>query len=522
MLQKVCHIIVLIWVLLGTGIACAQYPELNKKYMVNNTYSIGNLIMHSDSAYITTGISLDTNSLNWQGVFARYDLEGNEEWRLTLSDTGDYYYWEWPSLIQTLDSNYAVLGSYSRYYHFTKFTPEGDTLFNNTIDDFWYNDNMNRINPGEIIQVDEDSSYYSSVFVQSASGGGGVTAFFRMDKYGNMMNYTYLPPSGQFYATIHGSFCQVDDTTFAVSLFETSPSNVPLENSVNRSVIVFLDTLGNEYYRWTDTQNDYSSRIKGLFPTAEGGLIFTRLNGTYYSATNSVRYRGNVVRLDENFQEEWSVTFGKEWPFGGVEIMDAVMLEDSSVVVAGTQMSGLINGNAFQTYGWLVKVDKNGEVVWERKFYNISHTEDPLNNYHRIMALDTTPDGGFVGVGEARNGTDVMNGIPGQFGWLVKTDSLGCIVPGCQFADVKEPEEERALTIYPNPVQEQLNIFYAGGQEGTLKLTSLEGKILRKTQISGEAVTYMMPVADLSAGIYLVVLENKSGEVVLTKKIIKQ
>lgn len=253
-------------------------------------------------------------------------------------------------------------------------------------------------------------------------------------------------------------------------------------------------------------------------------MIFARLHGTYYSMNNgTIRYRGNVVKLNSNLQVEWDTKFGEEqgWPW--IDLRDAVMLEDSSVVVAGTHAEEVDNGNAFQSYGWLVKIDKYGDVLWERKFYNISHTEDPLNNYHRIMALDKTPDGGFVGVGEARNGTDILDGLPGQHGWLVKTDSLGCIVPGCQFADVKEETDlEQALTVYPNPVQDQLNVFYAGGQEGTLKLSSLEGKVLRQTKVSSEAITYMVPVGDLAAGVYLVVLENTVGEVVVTKKVVKE
>lgn len=50
---------------------------------------------------------------------------------------------------------------------------------------------------------------------------------------------------------------------------------------------------------------------------------------------------------------------------------------------------------------------------------------------------------------------------PGAWGWLVRTDSFGCVVPGCAVGVDEippQPMDVGYLSIYPNPIQDRLSI----------------------------------------------------------------
>lgn len=268
---KIRHILILTGFLSIAVCHTHAQPELNLKQMDYNVTIYGNVLLHNDSNYIVAGITTDTNTNKAMAIFKSIDFDGGEAWRIELSDSLDLKYWEWPSLIQTLDSNYVAIGTFGKYYHFTKFTPQGGTLFTKVIDDFWVNDSMNSILPGEIIRNESDSSFYVNVHTQK-SGELGKATFLRLDKNGNVMYYNYFNPTSQLSGTSHGGFSKINDTTLAFAILERDLPNIPLVNRVSRSVVLFLDTLGNEYNRWTDFDNTYNElRTMKIFPTAGGG-----------------------------------------------------------------------------------------------------------------------------------------------------------------------------------------------------------------------------------------------------------
>lgn len=87
-------------------------------------------------------------------------------------------------------------------------------------------------------------------------------------------------------------------------------------------------------------------------------------------------------------------------------------------------------------------------------------------------------------------------------------------------SSVKE-ESDNSFQVFPNPVQNQITVN-CSKKEGVLKLTSLDGKVLRQIKLNSQQEIYVLDVEDLTYGFYLITLENSNEEVVSTKKIIKQ
>jgi hypothetical protein len=72
----------------------------------------------------------------------------------------------------------------------------------------------------------------------------------------------------------------------------------------------------------------------------------------------------------------------------------------------------------------------------------------------KLIALYRHLMGGFFGVG----GINSLQINPSDIAFF-KTDSFGCIQPGCQiFAGVEEEIAEKTIRIYPNPASDRLYI----------------------------------------------------------------
>ena len=100
--------------------------------------------------------------------------------------------------------------------------------------------------------------------------------------------------------------------------------------------------------------------------------------------------------------------------------------------------------------GYLTKFSPDGDSIWTREF---SHRDDRTEGFFNIGSAS---DGGYYLTG--------LNWISDEDhsskGWIVKTDSNGCVVPGCATAVNVEKEYHGTLfNLFPNPVSDHLSIY---------------------------------------------------------------
>jgi hypothetical protein len=94
-------------------------------------------------------------------------------------------------------------------------------------------------------------------------------------------------------------------------------------------------------------------------------------------------------------------------------------------------------------YGWLIKIDEDGDSVWYREYQYYTATEDDKNY---LYDLCLTPDGGYAMVGQVSTWTEP------QTAWVIKVDSMGCDTPGCSIGvGIEIPPSLVPRTPYPVP-----------------------------------------------------------------------
>jgi hypothetical protein len=151
-------------------------------------------------------------------------------------------------------------------------------------------------------------------------------------------------------------------------------------------------------------------------------------------------------------------------------------------------------------------------VKWFNNYSGCTPSDSAGQNY--LYAVTQANDGGFIAVGDVAP-TDGSN----QDTWVIKVDSMGCLVPGCNGTlevttiHIGEPE----FNIYPNPANNFLDVETAFKDcsvtifDNTGKLILKEKTVRNKTRLD---------LSGFSNGMYFI--QMQSEEKILSKKFIKE
>ncbi|MBL7964778.1 MAG: T9SS type A sorting domain-containing protein [Flavobacteriales bacterium] len=354
-------------------------------------------------------------------------------------------------------------------------------------------------------------------------------------------NLDYYYGGRQVKRTTDGGFLIVGDTDQGGSV---------------RGFAIRTDEQGNEqwrrFYGWGSAWNDaFLSAGLGangdLFMGGTRNLSFTD-NEFWLQRTDSL---GNV---------RWSVSWGGPYDEGACQI---TVLDDGHVL----NFSGIGHGPNYQpSRVYMAKLDSaNGSIIWEHEYgqaapntlllagkecpngdligaggsfvstgpnndkgvlLRTTSTGDSLwmftyyyqdsiisNGQGRFYDVLPTADGGFIAAGVARNpvGGPYPPGYS-QDTWVVKVDSLGCIVPGCNSVGISEQATNLldAISIFPNPAHD--------GQQVTVQLTlppsvahlplqlsvvGMDGRVIHQQRIAGNDA-HQLALPAVSAGLYYI------------------
>jgi hypothetical protein len=164
--------------------------------------------------------------------------------------------------------------------------------------------------------------------------------------------------------------------------------------------------------------------LNSVRATADGGFI---LAGFSDSATDGNKTSPNlglsdfwIVRLDADGNKLWDRSFG-----GSRDdvIIDLIQTSDGGFAFTGSSWS--TNGTTIPTnFGfsdtWVVRLDVNGELLWERSFGG--------DGWDQMQRIQQTADGGFLLVG-ASDSNPSGNKTSPHFGeddaWILRLDAVG-------------------------------------------------------------------------------------------------
>ena len=314
------------------------------------------------------------------------------------------------------------------------------------------------------------------------------------------------------------------------------------------------DSLGNE--QWRQTYGWSNTQIDGLLSCDLAPANTLYMGGTrVFSSTNTDFW---LQRTDTAGTLLWRVSWGGPWDDGSAQFFT---LNDGQPLVA-SGIGYAADGTAMRPY--LAKLDSlDGSILWEREYGSVEYStllfaakerangdliacgvsyaggdqqgllmrttssgdsiwtrtyfyQDTLISTGQGRFYDVLPtnDGGFIAAGAAYNpaGAPYPPGYS-QDTWVVKVDSMGCIVPGCDGVGVQEVVTNlgNALQVFPNPAHGSttVNVQLPQSMRGNtlrLVLVNAQGQVVLEQQATeGEDV---LDLSDVAAGLYYVHLAH--------------
>ncbi|HMI07863.1 MAG TPA: hypothetical protein VK528_09985, partial [Flavobacterium sp.] len=165
--------------------------------------------------------------------------------------------------------------------------------------------------------------------------------------------------------------------------------------------------------------------LQGIKNTQDGGFILAGNSDSPKSAQkNDNSHGGNdfwVIKLNAGGGEQWQKTIGGS---GDDRLQSVCQTKDGGFILGGSSSSDKSNEKTTDSYGnmdyWVVKLDKDGNVEWEKTFGG--------KYFDELRSIEQTRDNGYILGGysnspQSGNKRDDNIGI-GDY-WVLKLDRKG-------------------------------------------------------------------------------------------------
>lgn len=487
--------------LLFDGNPSAQTIYFNKRIDITGSGEVCRSIALTKNGYMVAGGTGDEIPIIY---LSNIDSLGNLKWTKTFSGISSFYYLGLSgSLFQSGDKKYAfcggrVLSGTEAYGILIKV----DTMGNKIWEKEYQLLESDYLNSGSITKdkgfILTGTAYESGLKFQYL--------LIKTDSLGNLKwfkTYTDNDPNRNYEGK---SVVETPDKGYCIGGWGKFVNTPNWRNIVE---IIKTDSLGNQ--QWKKTYgNPLNCNLESMISLSKDSCIFTA-----YSLGNSSLPEDfsqvYVTKLDLNGNEKWNKKIGNIFPNTWVSWNHS--LEDGNFILSGGHR---IEDTIFKYVGWLFKIKSNGDSLWYKEYTVINGPDDG----NQLWQVSSTPDKGFVGAGSlfpnSSGGTQDI--------WVFKTDSLGCLFPGCDVGITEfNPNSGAQMLIYPNPFSNAFAINYNLPKEtkkAVFELRDITGSLVFYTPLTINVNQLQVLANNLKSGIYLACLLI-DNVVVSSQKVVK-
>ncbi|ESU22077.1 hypothetical protein FEDK69T_20510 [Flavobacterium enshiense DK69] len=344
--------------------------------------------------------------------------------------------------------------------------------------------------------------------IQNTPDGGYIVAG---SKDYDFYNYPYstdcaiikLSSSGtiQWQSTVGG-----DNDEFASSIQSTPDGNYIFAGGSNSNngifsdnhgltdfVVVKINNTGNVLWKkcFGGSNNEIASSIQ---VTPDGGYIVAG-----YTNSNNGNVSGNHGNMDA-----WIVKINPigdiMWQrcLGGSGADNANFIQtttDGGYIVAGYTRSndGNVSGNHGEMDGWVVKLDTNGNIKWQKCLGGNANDD--------IRSIHATADEGYILAGStfSKDGDVTSNNGESDI-WVVKLDPENLSTASFNSSNIR---------LHPNPVNDFLHF---SEELQTIVIFNINSqKIIQASNVK------KIDLSELPAGMYFIKTESNAGNITVSK-----
>ncbi len=482
-----------------------QSNTFSKIYCPQSIAALGRHILVTDTGYIAGGVEIDSITGIQTLVLLVIDTNGNMINKIhPVSNTVRYYPGAPGALRKNSIQGYTWVGA---AYDFTKvfsfLIQLDDSLNVSTLNSYCANNDslysfldilhgVETFDKGHIMvgEIEITPSTYEIILLKVDSLGNKTwqkTYFFKMVSRG-------------------WNVIQTPDHGFLIGAGGYAPT---LPQSYT-GLIIKTDSLGNEQWR-LPIGSQYNDWYCVVANAPDGNFIVGTMTGVGLASPDFSFRKARLLKINNAGSTLWDKSYGKSATLSGLG--QVFVLPGGDIISNGFYNPGISEGPF--SWSWILKTNSDGDSIWMRWHYLFS--SDGADN--ELNDIKPTPDGGFILCGEADSNPVIPQSI-----WVLKVDSLGCLVPGCQNVGMKElVMKNEELGMYPNPASDVVTLKLPGfvsqdAQE--VRLFSSTGQEVLREMLTPGNDTPTISIRHLAPGAYFVRVITAEMSVVSSKVLI--
>ena len=488
----------ILFLLLYSNLIAGQQTTFNVQSDFGYPFIFLRSVLPTDSCYYVTGfISDTTGGTNKLGnLFIKFDLNGDTLLTKKLvSNDKEYSSWL-GDIIPTEDGGLLRIGQvYDSLERglIVKFNTEGDTL---QTKEYLSPFSDNEIFLPYVVVKMQNSNMAVLNAVEMSDLNNQMLLTFHDEQYSVELQKEYGGPMDE----VPGSMILDDDGGLIIGA-NLANTNTNIQNYVSLTYIFKVDSVGNLAWYYLSPIGQLQDKARSMVKTPDGGLVVASGKGIEHPINVDVgqlRWHGYIFKLNASHQFVWGREIRGIRHSGAAALIKVLAAPDGSGYVAYGRVLEDHSVGTEQLGSWMVKVSNQGDSLWARYytfFDGHDRSPDPAD-------FKATPDGGYIVVGNTGEGTL-------DFGWVMKLDSFGCLIPGCNANDgpnaATEEKAEIKLAIYPNPTTDFLNFELRTQQQlqkASFRIYDSSGRLVKEFASASPKDTFIVPVWDWEAGVY--------------------
>jgi len=250
-----------------------------------------------------------------------------------------------------------------------------------------------------------DTSRGVSFTAVETTGDGGVIAGggVEVSKYQSRSMLMRVAPNGETEWVRTREFSPKTNTSFSSKAVTHLDEDIVVggilkntsSSSTNEGLVYRSDDEGNITWERRYDQRTIL-RVKDIVAAPDGGFLLVGPTRKRHPDSNLSQTRAAVVKIDSEGSVEWNRTFGDRNRSATYTANSAVTSGDGGYVFAGLFSETATPGGITQySAAWLVKLEDDGSVEWNRTYGN-STTE--RKEAKHVVRMD---DGGYVFLGRS-------------------------------------------------------------------------------------------------------------------------
>jgi hypothetical protein len=472
-------------------------PTFSKTYRVDTTFytEFGSMVV-TDSAYYISGVRQDTLNGYWldRGMLMKIDTNGNKVWAKVYGDTTHTTETWYDAMITTNQGYLANIGR-------NTFNGTGFLLVTDYDGNIIVDNNYSDTNPILFTGIAQDNSSNFYLFGTLYYQYDSKTILIKTDSLGNEIWRKYYDafPNGDITGGCFSNDIIIYNNNELLFSAGKQKNDYQQWSYELGTWIVKIDSAGNILNEYQTPTNNRWIRAHVITKTKDNGILFCNTEGVRKINTHlpDYEYLGYVGKLDSSFQLVWEKIYGTEWS----QFSHIKEKKNGNLILTGSLYSNL-SLDSVRLTGWIMELDENGDSLWQREYAEFSGKWQ----VHILGDFEILDDKRLLISGYIENLNTTAGTNFRYWGWLIRTDSLGCIVPGCQLLDNTENVAvlfDNDVTVFPNPASEVVTFRFDKAVEEKVEIRVYSGL----GQLVGEInVNYstegQMNVSDWHSGIY--------------------